>query len=639
MISLLQTNPARLSLSVLSLTSHVSSLTNHTTSLYTRLCTLEETAHVQSAEIDALRAALSSFSFPPRLPPSSHSRPFVPPPLPHDLQDYPSDYGGSDGQLTPPASAFLPPQLHHPHPHHLASAQSFFPPSPYGFDQSGRATPRSPLRSRAHSVAGRPPAFCHDEQHQVEQFNPPYGPHFPPAPPFTQHQQQQYGFPSHLRQHSQPPPFLPTGDGNGAMTHGEGFRSQLDQRRYGIGGQEGGGLGRGRAMSLASGSVGSSGGRSTTTLHYRSVSLGSGLPPPRRHSTATAGGSNGTANQLNYRLLLEIDPEIDEEAFVQRILVHNDQQCSLFLQQRVRATTPEKRQKLFDAVGKDVLELSHSKFGNFLVSRCLEAGDLTLAQQFEARFSTHFLQLALDPFGCHVVQKVLDCGDSSTKQRIVEELLPHPQTLTQKNSCHVWNRILTTSNPPSFFRRLAEMGKGTWANVVKDEGGSLVVQHMLEDWAEAHTSGVAREVLSKVEEVGKNACGSFVVGLFIDRNVLPFCSKVMQVAPKLALDTSGAKLVEKCVRSGRASSAAVSGLVTSIAESSDSHPPLLLSIAAKSSGAQLVAVLLSSPVASYRDKEKLARCITSNAKDLIERAGGAGGTGSKLVAMCQGRKA
>jgi hypothetical protein len=55
------------------------------------------------------------------------------------------------------------------------------------------------------------------------------------------------------------------------------------------------------------------------------------------------------------------------------------------------------------------------------------------------------------------------------------------------------------------------MGKGTWADVVKDEGGSLIVQHVLEDWGEAHTSCVAREVLARIEEVAETACGSLCV--------------------------------------------------------------------------------------------------------------------------------
>lgn len=62
------------------------------------------------------------------------------------------------------------------------------------------------------------------------------------------------------------------------------------------------------------------------------------------------------------------------QSFVRRILKHSDQQCSLFLQQKVKSTTPEKRQEIFDAVGKHICELSFSKFGAFKPSRLLELG-------------------------------------------------------------------------------------------------------------------------------------------------------------------------------------------------------------------------------------------------------------------------
>ncbi|GAA5916440.1 hypothetical protein JCM8208_001665, partial [Rhodotorula glutinis] len=89
-------------------------------------------------------------------------------------------------------------------------------------------------------------------------------------------------------------------------------------------------------------------------LHHRSISLGNQFyprPPLQRHVPLP-----------NYRNLLDTDADIDTEGFVRRILAHSDQQCSLFLQQRVRSTSQEKRQELFDAVGRHVLELSKSKF-------------------------------------------------------------------------------------------------------------------------------------------------------------------------------------------------------------------------------------------------------------------------------------
>lgn len=52
--------------------------------------------------------------------------------------------------------------------------------------------------------------------------------------------------------------------------------------------------------------------------------------------------------------------------FVLRIIHQNDQQCSLFLQQRVKSTSNQEREaSLFAAVTKHLFALSTSKFGEF----------------------------------------------------------------------------------------------------------------------------------------------------------------------------------------------------------------------------------------------------------------------------------
>ncbi|BGP28168.1 meiotic PUF protein 1 [Rhodotorula toruloides] len=396
-----------------------------------------------------------------------------------------------------------------------------------------------------------------------------------------------------------------------------------------------GGAGMERSASFAkfgsgtmAGKGGALGGRQGT-MRSRSVSLGAAaqLRPPSLNLDGVAVLGN---NPPNYRLLLESDANIDAESFVCRILKHNDQQCSLFLQQKVKSTTPDEMQEIFDAVGKHLCELSFSKFGNFLVSRCLEAGDKQLTQAYEELLTGHFLALSLDPFGCHVLQKLLDCGGAPTKAHVSEELLPHPETLQSRNACHVWNRILTSPNPPTFFRRLAEMGKGLWSDIVKEDGGSLIVQHLIEDWHEAHTSIVAREILERVEDVASTACGAFL----IDRNALPFCTKIMKHAPTLAMDNCAVTLVDKCIRLGRTAPIGMSGFINEIIKASDSEDPLLLHIASHTNGVQLLVSILTGST-SAREKDKLVRCIKRFEAELMKDGPA---NGAKLISLCQKTK-
>lgn len=69
-----------------------------------------------------------------------------------------------------------------------------------------------------------------------------------------------------------------------------------------------------------------------------------------------------TLTPLHLRHLLTM--EHLPQSFVRRILTHNDQQCSMYLQQRLKTTPHEARKTaIIDAVGKVLLELCLSKFG------------------------------------------------------------------------------------------------------------------------------------------------------------------------------------------------------------------------------------------------------------------------------------
>ncbi|GAA5949739.1 hypothetical protein JCM3775_003930, partial [Rhodotorula graminis] len=171
------------------------------------------------------------------------------------------------------------------------------------------------------------------------------------------------------------------------------------------------------------------------------------------------------------------------------------------------------------------------------------------------------------------------------------------------------------------FERLADLGTGQWASIVKEDGGSLVVQHMLEDWTPAASSVVAREILDGLDEVARTPSGSFIVTHLLDRNTLPFCVKTMQHAPQLALDPFGAKVVDKCMRSSRAEPAGIGKFVLAITTSSGDEPPLLVGIASHAQGAQLLVNLLTGHAAPDRDKDSLGRTILEQEGALIGLGG------------------
>lgn len=75
------------------------------------------------------------------------------------------------------------------------------------------------------------------------------------------------------------------------------------------------------------------------------------------------------------------------------------------------------------------------------------------------------------------------------------------------------NQLLASPNPPTFYRRLSETGAGHWTAISRDETGSLIVQSVLENWAEADKSAIGVECGNNLAGLATSQWGSLCVSL------------------------------------------------------------------------------------------------------------------------------
>lgn len=168
-----------------------------------------------------------------------------------------------------------------------------------------------------------------------------------------------------------------------------------------------------------------------------------------------------------------------------KIVCSNDQQASIFLQQKLKAATPEQRREIIDAIANQAYPLMINRFGNFLIQRCFEHGspDQIIAIANSIRGNT--LSLSMDPFGCHVIQKAFDCVPEEHRAVMVHELLRRiPESMTHRYACHVWQKLFELrwdGEAPQIMTRVDEALHGIWHEIALGETGSLVVQNIFEN--------------------------------------------------------------------------------------------------------------------------------------------------------------
>ncbi|KAH6891151.1 armadillo-type protein [Thelonectria olida] len=261
---------------------------------------------------------------------------------------------------------------------------------------------------------------------------------------------------------------------------------------------------------------------------------------------------------LNYRRLLDRNVNCNWKYIVDKIVCNNDQQASIFLQQKLKVGTPEQKYEIVEAIVAQAYPLMVNRFGNFLVQRCFEHGTPEQVIKIAESIRGNTLNLSMDPFGCHVVQKAFDSVPEDYKTIMVNELLRRiPETVIHRYACHVWQKLFElrwTKTPPVIMSHVNEALQGMWHEVALGETGSLVVQNIFENCMEEDKRPCIEEVLANINIVAHGQFGNWCIQHICEHGAPPDRSRaidhVIRYAAEYSTDQFASKVVEKCLKIG-----------------------------------------------------------------------------------------
>ncbi|KAF5019351.1 hypothetical protein F66182_8640 [Fusarium sp. NRRL 66182] len=298
---------------------------------------------------------------------------------------------------------------------------------------------------------------------------------------------------------------------------------------------------------------------------------GTALSPHASEFTSKAGWKNEVMSPedqtylpptepLNYRRLLDRNVNCNWKYIVDKIVCNNDQQASIFLQQKLKVGTPEQKFEIVDAIVAQAYPLMVNRFGNFLVQRCFEHGTPDQVINIAEAIRGNTLNLSMDPFGCHVVQKAFDSVPENFKAIMVHELLRRiPETVIHRYACHVWQKLFElrwTESPPQIMKYVNEALRGMWHEVALGETSSLVVQNIFENCLEEDKRPCIEEVLANIDIVAHGQFGNWCIQHICEHGGPPDRSRaidhVIRYAAEYSTDQFASKVVEKCLKIGGA---------------------------------------------------------------------------------------
>ncbi|EFW98751.1 pumilio-family RNA-binding repeat protein [Grosmannia clavigera kw1407] len=294
--------------------------------------------------------------------------------------------------------------------------------------------------------------------------------------------------------------------------------------------------------------------------HATEFSAGTGPPWKNENSLSENPTFVPTTEPLNYRRLLDRNVNCNWKYIVDKIVCNNDQQASIFLQQKLKVGTTDQKYDIVEAIVSQAYPLMINRFGNFLVQRCFEHGAPEQIVKIAEAIRGNTLNLSMDPFGCHVVQKAFDSVTEDYKAIMVHELLRRiPETVIHRYACHVWQKLFElrwNDSPPQIMKYVNEALCGMWHEVALGETGSLVVQNIFENCLEEDKRPCIEEVLGNIDVVAHGQFGNWCIqhicehGAPNDRGRA--IDHVVHYAAEYSMDQFASKVVEKCLKIGGA---------------------------------------------------------------------------------------
>ncbi|OAL01982.1 ARM repeat-containing protein [Phaeosphaeriaceae sp. SRC1lsM3a] len=357
-------------------------------------------------------------------------------------------------------------------------------------------------------------------------------------------------------------------------------------------------------------SVGVIGSRLSPDANEFNVANGLGPSPWNSQTPSESGVSQYVppVEPMNYRRLLDRNMSCNWKYIVDKIICNNDQQASIFLQQKLKVGTPEQKYEIVEAIIAQAYPLMVNRFGNFLVQRCFEHGTSGQIIAIAQAIRGNTLALSMDAFGCHVIQKAFDCVPEEYKATMVHELLRRiPETVIHRYACHVWQKLFElrwSDSPPQIMRYVNEALRGMWHEVALGETGSLVVQNIFENCLEEDKRPCINEVLASIDVIAHGQFGNWCIQHICEHGAPADRSRaidhILRFATEYSMDQYASKVIEKCLKIG--GSEFLDRYLERVCEGRQDRPRMpLIDIAGDQFGNYLVQYILTNSSTQHRE--------------------------------------
>ncbi|CAG9317428.1 unnamed protein product [Blepharisma stoltei] len=228
-----------------------------------------------------------------------------------------------------------------------------------------------------------------------------------------------------------------------------------------------------------------------------------------------------------------------------------EQAGSRYLQQKIETVLPEDKQLIFEEIYRAGFGLLVDVFGNYVVQKVLEYGNLEQRRSIANLMSGRVIELSTHMYGCRVVQKALEVVEIDQKRYLAHELRGHVEKCVEdQNANHVVQKCVEVLPYPymSFIVDDLRMNTIYWA---EHAYGCRVVQRIIEFCPKEAIMDMVNAIIRNAVDLSKKNYGNYVIQHILDKEQAPLKSQLIVSflgrLYELSKHKFASNVIEKCL--------------------------------------------------------------------------------------------
>lgn len=228
-----------------------------------------------------------------------------------------------------------------------------------------------------------------------------------------------------------------------------------------------------------------------------------------------------------------------------------DRDPSKFLQTKLETANSEEKERVFNEVLPNALQLMKDCFGNYVIQKLFEHCDQKQKKTLADKMKGHVVELSNSQYGCRVVQKALEHILIDQQAELVSELEHNVLDCVRNNNGNHVVQVAIVQCPSSTIRFIVQALKGQVFDLASHGYGCRVIQRCLEKCLPADKRAIMNELKDGIAYLIPEQYGNYVVQHIVEHGAEEDRELVLNTVRRnlraFSCNRYASNVVEKCV--------------------------------------------------------------------------------------------